>query len=315
MDHNDTPVSVADDNSADTTTIQGGVSRRAVSAIGTAFLATMWPVGAMLASPEKAQAQTAITDVDILNFALNLEYLEAEFYLRAFTGQGLPSGMVTGTGTLGGVNGGSQVPFKNTFYTDIAANLALNEQQHVGFLRSALGASAVGRPTIDLAGGFQGAALAAGVISAGQVFNPFADEQSFLLGSFIFEDVGVTAYAGAAALIQNKSYLAAAASILAVEAYHAGVLRAALAEIGGAIPFITQAIANLRSRASNAVTDAGVLIPGSLQANISLTDGNGLCYRRTPAQVLNIVTNGGQGRGGFFPYGVNGNINSGVVTS
>ena len=288
---------LADAPAPDTTIEQAAPepSRRAgMSKVAAAFLAGMGPVGlALVSGPAKAQS---VTDVDILNFALNLEYIEAEFYLRAVTGAGLSNTDITGTGPLGGVNGGSPVPFTTPVFAQYAANLAVDEQTHVRFLRSALGSAAVARPLIDLAGGFQGAAVAAGVTTPAVQFNPFADQTSFFQGAFIFEDVGVTAYAGAAALLQNKTYVAAAASILAVEGYHGGMIRTVLGQIGGAVPFNTQAIANLRSQASKMVDDVGVLIPSNGSLNIAPTDGNGLAFRRTTAQVVNIVTNGRPGQ-------------------
>lgn len=245
------------------------------------------------------------SDADILNFALNLEYLEAEFYVRAVTGTGLPSTEIDGVGTTGSVTGGSLVPFKTPAIQEYANKIAKDERLHVTFLRSALGGAAVARPTIDLVTSFTTAAVAAKLIQPGETFNPFADEVSFLLGAYLFEDVGVTAYRGAAPLIRSKEFLSAAAGILAVEAYHAANVRTLLYQMekGEA----TAKISALRAAASGADDDQGVELNGV--ANIVPTDSNGLAFSRTTTQVLNIVYLGGEsGSFGFYPEGMNGAI-------
>jgi len=253
-----------------------------------------------------AMAQT-LDDNAILNFALNLEYLEAEYYRRAHIGQGLPDADVTGTGFLGGVIGGNgPVSFSNPAIAQYAGVIAATELAHVRVLRAALGANAVARPAINLQSSFTTAALAAGLISPGQTFNPFADDVSFLLGASIFEDLGVTAYAGAARFITNKDYLEVAGAILAVEGYHAGAVRSLLANMGAGAAF--NRIAGARRALSGQPDEEPLVLPNNAY-NFVPTDANGLVYRRTPQQVLNIAYLGGQASNfGFFPNGVNGPV-------
>lgn len=255
---------------------------------------------------EPAEAAT-LTDADILNFALNLEYLEAEFYLRAFLGYGLQGTDVTGVGTPGTVVGGSAVPFQTEAIAQYAQTLAVDELTHVRFLKESLGTAAVAEPSINLSTSFTTLAVSAGLIQAGQTFDPFADEVSFLLGAYIFEDVGVTAYAGAARYITNPNYLEAAGAILATEAYHGGAIRSLLADIGAGVA--TNAISALRAQLSGVEDDMGIIVPGE-SYNFTSVDINALVFRRTPAQVLNIVYGGGAaGTGGlFFPSGMNGTV-------
>jgi hypothetical protein len=269
----------------------------------------------------------ALNDADVLNVALNLEYLEAQFYAFAAFGVGLNANMLTGIGTQGAVTGGAQVPFQDTVVREYAREIAIDEVAHVAFLRSALGSAAVAQPAIDISvgtaaapGAFTAAARAAGVIGATGVFNPYADDNSFLLGAYIFEDVGVSAYKGAAPLIANKTYLEAAAGILAAEAYHAGLIRTILYRKGLQTPnpipsLITSAnqISDARdSLDGSSDDDQGITGSDPTISNIVPTDANGLAYSRSVAQVHNIVylTPTAKIGGGFFPNGTNNRLDS-----
>ena len=281
--------------------------------------------GLFLSHAPVAFGQTAApTDADILNFALNLEYLEAQFYSYAATGAGLPNSLLTGTGTQGGVIGGRKVNFTDQVVSQYAQEIAQDEIAHVTFLRDQLGGSKVAQPAIDVGGtdpngAFSKAAQAAGLVPAGTAFDPYANDENFLLGAFIFEDVGVTAYKGAAPLITSKVFLEAAAGILAVEAYHASLIRTVLYGKGIAVPApqlieATEKISNARdSLDGDFDNDQGVRNVTNqfgTASNIVPLDGNGLAYSRTAGQVLNIVylNRMAVDRGGFFPVGVNGNI-------
>ena len=288
-------------------------------------------VGSAFAFSDPAKAQSTVSDADVLNFALNLEYLEAQFYLYAVNGTGLPANLTaSGGGAAGGtVTGGARVDFSgDALVGAYAREIAADEQAHVAFLRTALGSAAVAMPNINISGAadgpFAAAARAAGIPGT---FNPYADPNSFLLGAFIFEDVGVTAYKGAAPLIGNKTFLEAAAGILAVEAYHAAIVRTTLYAKGiGDLVTATELISNARDTLDGMPTedlirgigpddDQGIAPAGSgntLRSNIAPLNTNGLAFSRTTGQVLNIVylSAATTTMGGFFPNGVNGTIRS-----
>ena len=281
-------------------------SRRSFIAGVGAVGATAVLVGCGDSSTKTPITPAGITDADILNFALNLEYLEAEFYLRATTGQGLSS---TDAGSsAGAVTGGSMVSFPTATLSQYAFEIAQDELNHVRFLRQALGPAAVSRPVIDLTNSFNGLAMAAGI---GSSFNPFADSNSFLVGAFVFEDVGVTAYHGAAGLLKDKKNLGAAAGIMAVEAYHAAEIRTLIyagSVANPSAPYLDDA---------NKVSAVRSTLGGGNEKKLSATSivaadpTNAIAFDRTTDQVLHIVYAAGPGvtgKGGFFPNGLNGTI-------
>lgn len=294
---------------------------RLKQAIGGVVLAAA--AGMTLAQRAGAQA---LTDADIFNFALNLEYLEAEYYLAAI-GRA-PTYATTGTGTEGAVIGGRPVNFTTSAIEQYAREIGKDEEDHVKFLRQVLGAHAVARPAIDFTGAFNRAAQLA-FNNPEATFDPFSGELPFLLGAFVFEDVGVTAYKGASPLLTDPTNLGSAAGILGTEAYHAANIRTTLyrrrAEAvpgtGRDVQQVVQAISDLRDTADGpADLDQGIVgnntAPAGVanDANVVPTDPNAVAFSRTAAQVLRIVylapPPGAASSGGFFPNGMNGTIRS-----
>ena len=284
-------------------------SRRALLAMGGAALA-----GLALTKTSAVQA-ASYTDNDILNFALNLEYLEAQFYTLAASGQtidqigiGIGAGTTAaGTGTVVTKPGGPascKVTFTNSVIADYAKEIAGEEQSHVKLLRSTLGSMAVAMPNLDLYNSFTGLGNLLGISN----FDPFANDVAFLLGSYIFEDVGVTAYHGAAPLIVDKTnVLPPAVEIHAVEAEHSGMVRFTLYSIdmgnivvpgytagslGMSLSQITQAISGKRNMFDQvAYTDDYGLptmqVPLNSSADSSLATGS-TAY--TSAMIFDIPT-------------------------
>jgi Ferritin-like domain len=319
-------------------------SRRKMLSLGTTALAGLVFAGAA----KRAEAQAAITDNDILNFALNLEYLEANFYNLAVNGVTIdklstPIG-ITGTGTQGVVvtkPNFAAVPFTSTTIKAYATETSIEEGKHVSFLRGALGSLAVAQPQLDLVNSFNTLAMAAGI---GPAFDPFASDANFLIGAYVFEDVGVTAYHGAAGSISSTAILGYAVGIHAVEAYHAGLVRTSInaydaaSSTPGALLKLTQQISAARSALANPssspttqITNGGIMgaddqgidntvkvaLEGASATYPSITivdaDNNSIGFSRTPQQILAIVTGtsptaASPHTGVFFPAGLNGNI-------
>ncbi len=269
------------------------------------------------------------SDAAILNLALNLEYLEAEFYLLGATGSGLQDSMIGGAGGAGTVSGGRQVDFgtdiEGQIIKEYTNEIAADELQHVITLRSALGDAAVARPRIAFDTAFTAAARAAGVVGPEEEFDAFANSTNFLLAAYIFEDVGVTAYKGAAPLIDNPATLSVAAGFLGAEAYHAGLVRTVLygmaRRAGDESLFDTvKAISDARDFLDDggAVDKDQGISPRQVELNgMEYTASNivplsetGEVFGRTPGNVHNIVylTETEAAMGGFFPDGTNGTL-------
>jgi hypothetical protein len=255
------------------------------------FMRKMAAASATVGGGSPSSATESITETDILNFALNLEYLEAEFYTYAVEGKSITSfgigidGKAIGENPVSGgeTTGGTQVVFDNNeiFSQDIAAEIGSDERAHVILLRSALGTAAVAKPNINLN------ALGIG----------FGNQVDFLTVARILEDIGVTAYTGAAGMLKTPGVITTAARLLAAEAEHAGSIHTQVAKL---------------KIASSAVDGADLIPPPSGKGTqyLSINLDNGLAATRTAGQVLYLAfgMQANARQGGFFPTGLNGKI-------
>lgn len=233
-------------------------------------------------TPPTTPPASAPSVSDVLNFALNLEYLEASFYLTITTGSGLQSAdMGTSPGAVTGGQG--QVTFTDPGVQQLALQLAAEEQAHVQFLRAtmtALSLTPVDMPALDLT-------------ALGKVTN----DATFLGIARALETTGVSAYEGAIQyLTSNTAALDYAAQIHDTEGQHEGALRQFCVANGAPSPAVD---ANDIPPTASAIFNTGAM--------------NGLNTVRTTSQVLMIVyasTSLGVTSGGFYPSGFNGTIKS-----
>lgn len=242
---------------------------------------------AAVTGPARLQAQESITDVDLLNLLLNLEYLKAELYTVVTTGQTIDAFGVLidgGSGRVGTTSGGGAVPFNASDLTvkRIVQELASEERMHVSLLQNTintLGGTYANKPAINL---------------DGLGSNYFSSEESFLQLARLIEDLGVTAYGGVIGSLTSKAS-PVVARILAAEGSHAGNVRYILTRSGGT--------------SGAALDEADVATPSNGDATgvqYFPTDNQAMTLVRTPGEVLYLALGGASlSKGGFFPLGVN----------
>ena len=294
------------------------------------FLSTLAVAGALattagFAGSTEAQAQTASTPPinDVLNFALNFEFLEAEFYSYGFNGQSLAANVAASatsstsnpiqpnvpTLTTSNVQNAPQVTLTGNQLA-VVQGLLQDESHHIALLQSTItanGGTPITEATIDY--------------SAGGTIPPITTNIAFFAASRQFTAVGNSAYAGAAAdLIGNINILNAASQILGAEAQHMGVVNYLCAMLG-----ILPSSANgpdkqldAQDVPPNGTAQLFTVTPIPSPVSASAPPASGIA--RTPQQVLGIAygvstpitvtPQAGVTKGGFFPNGVLGNITS-----
>ena len=163
-----------------------GITRQALIVRGAVAAGAVYGLGAVGPFVRESMAKEG-GDVEILNFALTLEFLEAAFYESALK-------------QVGGLSGEVK---------ELATTLRDNENEHVGVLSATikdLGGTPVKAPKVDFG-------------------KAFASQGSFLKLAQTLEDTGVSAYNGAAPSIESAEVLGAAGSIVQIEARHAAAIR------------------------------------------------------------------------------------------
>ena len=241
-------------------------------------------------SGRSASAQTTSTTpiVDVLNFALNLEYLEANFYAFASTGSGI-STTDMGTGGVAPQGAPGKLPLDATTLA-IAQALAQDERNHVELLRAAitaLGGTPISQPLINLA--------AMGAVTT---------QAQFLTAARQFTALGNSAYVGSATLlVSSASVLTTASQILGAEGQHAGTLNYQCIVQGVTSPAIDAQ--DVPPTSTNYFT---VLSPNALSPSRSAVQVLGVAYAASTASTTTPPA--GVMSGGFFPNGFNGNIKS-----
>ncbi|KAL7212286.1 hypothetical protein ACSBR2_015043 [Camellia fascicularis] len=263
------------------------------------------------------------SDIDLLEFPLNLEYLEAEFFLWGSLGYGLDS--IAPNLTMGGPPPvGTTKARLDPFTKDVILQFAFQEVGHLRAIKNTV--RGFPRPLLNLSaeafGNVMNSAFGRALKPA---FDPYANELNFLLASYVIPYVGLTGYVGANSKLQSPISKRLVAGLLAVESGQDAVIRGLLYErarekvkpYGITVAAFTDRISELRNKLGSAgVKDEGLIVPtfqgaeGKLRGNVLAGDQNSVGYDRTPEEILRIIYSSGDEHvpGGFYPKGADGRI-------
>ncbi|MED6211507.1 hypothetical protein PIB30_074389 [Stylosanthes scabra] len=263
------------------------------------------------------------SDIELLEFSLNLEYLEAEFFLHGATGRGIddvdPELAQGGPLPIGG-----NKAVLDAFTRDIILQFGYQEVGHLRAIKRTI--EGFPRPLLNISKEvFAEIVDSAFGKSLQPPFDPYANVINFLLASYVIPYVGLTGYVGANPKLQNATFKKLVGGLLGVESGQDAVIRAMLYDSGHlqvhpyevTVATFTDRISSLRNKLGNeGLRDDGLGVPrlggtvGRTFGNVLAGDRDSLAYGRTPQEILRIVYGGGDEHvpGGFFPWGAHGRI-------
>ncbi|KAI3448581.1 hypothetical protein Pfo_005246 [Paulownia fortunei] len=278
----------------------------------------LWPPG----YPEPG-TPVYIGDIDMMQFAENLEHMEADLFLWSSLGYGLdhvaPELVMGGPPPIGAQKANLDFLTRN-----IIEEFAFQEVGHLRALKTTVGGFP--RPLLDLsAKNFAKLFNEAFGYKLVPPFDPYLDSLSYMLASYVVPYVGILGYVGTNPKLNGYITKRLLAGLLGVEAGQDAVIRGYLYErvaevvhpYNHTVAEFTGRISELRNRlAMWGIKDEGIIVPPFLgaenrtESNVLSADYNSLSYSRTPPEILRIVYGTGNEHvpGGFFPEGANGRI-------
>ncbi|MCO5612531.1 hypothetical protein L7F22_066799 [Adiantum nelumboides] len=262
------------------------------------------------------------SDADNILVALNLEYLESEFFLFGALGAGLdryaPELADGGPPPIG-----AQRANLDNLTRDIIEQFGYQEVGHVRAIKTTI-PDAFPRVQLDLRKEVFATIMEAALGKLPKPFDAYANSLNYLLASYLIPYVGLTGYVGANPQLQSVRAKRLVAGLLAVESGQDAVIRTLLyqkkdeeAMPGMTVAEITEKLSELRNElGKTGIVDEGLVVPKCLGAEGKTTgnslagDENSVGYARTPAQIFRIVYGTGNESqpGGFYPEGGKGNI-------